>query len=76
MKKQRKVIHLEINGEHHYFGSLKALCDHFGPDQLGMSYPSVRNLGISPENPYTHPRHHYTIREGVLVVAMSLEEEE
>lgn len=69
MKKLRKVIHLEINGEHHYFGSLKALCDHFGPDSLGMAYPAVRNLGISPEHPFTHSRLGYTIREGVLVSA-------
>lgn len=69
MKKQRKVIHLEINGEHHYFGSLKALCDNFGPELLGMSYPAVRNLGIRPDKEYTHPRLGYTIREGLLISA-------
>lgn len=69
MKRRRKVIHLEIANQHYYFGSLKALCDHFGPDQLGMSYATIRNQGISPEREYTHPRLGYTIREGYLIPA-------
>lgn len=69
MKKQRKVIHLEIEGQHHYFGSLKALCDRFGPDQLGMSYATIRNQGITPDHPFHHPQKGYIIREGYLEVA-------
>lgn len=69
MKKLKKVIHYEKNGEHHYFGSLKALCDSIGADELGLTYPSMRNLGISEDNPYTHPTRGYTIRQGVLNVS-------
>ena len=32
-KQERSVIHLELNAEHYYFGSVKALCDHFGKDK-------------------------------------------
>ena len=71
--KQRKVIHLEYNGEHYYFGSLKAMCDAFGQERLGMTYSSIRNLGISPEKPFKHSRLGYIIIEGVLISAYSSE---
>lgn len=29
-KQERSVVHLELNSEHYYFGSVKALCDNFG----------------------------------------------
>ena len=31
-KQERSVIHLELNAEHYYFGSVKALCDNFGKE--------------------------------------------
>ena len=50
-----KVIHMEINGEHYYFGSLKVMCQYFGRDKLGMSYNSLRaNVRLTPENPFHH----------------------
>ena len=52
-----KVIHMEINGEHYYFGSLKVMCQYFGRDKLGMSYNSLRaNVRLTPDKPFHHPR--------------------
>ena len=28
-KQERMVVHLEIGGQHYYYGNLKALCDHW-----------------------------------------------
>ncbi len=38
------VVHLELNGEHHYFGNLKALADAFDKDVIGVSYNYLGNL--------------------------------
>ena len=63
----RKVIHLQMDGKDYYFGSLAALCGYFSKDELGISYGSLRNYGITPEKPYSNGR--ITIKEGVLVSA-------
>ena len=62
-----KVFHLELNGEHYYFGSKKALCDTFGNDAIGFTYPSLRNYALSPTNPFSNKK--CIIREGILVTA-------
>ena len=46
-KQERSVIHLEIDGQHHYFGSVKALCDNFSKEQIGIGYKSLANYGIT-----------------------------
>lgn len=60
-----KVIHLEINGEHYYFGSKKALCDNFGKECLGITYNSLKNIKITPESPFRNKC--CVIREGILL---------
>ena len=37
------VCHLELYGQHHYFGNLKVLTDHFPKDVLGIGYKSLAN---------------------------------
>lgn len=66
-KQERTVVHLEIDGKHFYFGSVKALCDNFSKEQIGISYKSLANFGISPEKPYRNK--YCTIRKGVLLTA-------
>ena len=66
-KQERTVIHLEIGAEHHYFGSIKALCDHFGKEQIGITYKSLANIGIAPDKPYHNK--FCTIRKGILLTA-------
>ena len=70
-KQERTVIHLEIEGQHHYFGSVKALCDHFGKEQIGITYKSLANIGITPDKPYRNK--FCTIRKGTLLTAPKTE---
>ena len=39
----RKVIHLEINRMHYYYGSMSAIFDDFTEDQIGFSYYTIKN---------------------------------
>ena len=66
-KQERTVIHLELGAEHHYFGSVKALCDHFGKEQIGITYKSLANIGITPDKPYRNK--FCTVRKGILLTA-------
>ena len=70
-KQERSVIHLELNAEHYYFGSVKALCDHFGKDKIGIGYKSLANFGISLDKPYRNK--YCTIRKGILVTSPKAE---
>lgn len=60
----RTVIHVEVGGQHHYFGSLASIYDIFTPQQLGISYGSLRNYGLSEDKPYQNAR--CIIRKGIL----------
>ena len=43
-KKQiRMVCHLELNGQHFYFGNLKVLTGYFPKDTLGVGYKTLAN---------------------------------
>jgi hypothetical protein len=61
-KQERTVIHLELGAEHHYFDSIKALCDHFGKEQIGITYKSLANIGITPDKPLSQQVLHYPQR--------------
>ncbi len=65
MQKERTVIHLEINGEHHYYGSVANLYEFFTTEELGISYASLRNFGLAPNHPYKNNK--CTIRKGALL---------
>ena len=65
MEKERTVIHLEINGEHHYYGSIANMYEYYSADQLGIAYSSLRNYGLALDKPYRNNR--CTIRKGVLL---------
>lgn len=64
---QIKVIHLELEGEHYYFGSPKAMFDIMGKEKLGMSYNSFHsNIHLKVGEPYVNRRRGYIIRVGIL----------
>ena len=45
----RKVVHLEYDGEHRYFGSITALSEKFGKDKIGIGYGGLVNaLRLTP----------------------------
>ena len=55
-KQERAVVHLEINGQHLYYGNLKALCDHWDKDAIGVGYAYLRNYGISEEKSFRNSK--------------------
>ena len=61
----RTVIHVEVDGKHHYFGSLASIFDTFTPQQLGITYGSLRNYGLSEDKPYQNSR--CIIQKGILI---------
>lgn len=66
MKRQeRTVVHLEMDGQHYYYGNLKALFERWGVEALGASYAKLRNYGISADKPFIG--NNYTIRKGILL---------
>lgn len=67
LEKERTVIHLEINGEHHYYGSLARLYEDFSAEEIGITYGSLRNRGLSIAEPYTSNNCNCIIRKGVLL---------
>lgn len=67
MAQERQVIHLQLGEEHHYFGSVSAIYDHFTKEQIGITHGSLRNYGLSPEKPYRNLKTGVVIRVGVLI---------
>ena len=66
-KQERAIVHLEKDGQHYYYGNLKALTDHWSKDAIGVSYTYLKNLNISGDHPY---RNEYCcIRSGVIVTS-------
>lgn len=65
MEKERTVIHLEIDGQHHYYGSVANMYEFYTSEQLGITYASLRNFGLSSEHPYQNKK--CIIRKGVLL---------
>lgn len=66
-KQERSVIHLELNGEHYYYGNLKALCDNWNKDDLGVAYNYLKNYGIDNERPYIGKK--CIIRKGIIITS-------
>lgn len=66
-QQERQVIHLQRGEEHFYFGSVAAIYDHFTKEEVGISYGSIRNYGLSPEKPYRNEKTGVVIRVGVLI---------
>ena len=64
-ERYRTVIHLEFQGKHFYYGSLACIFEFFTSDQLGISYGSLRNFGVSEAKPYVNEK--CIIRKGKLV---------
>ena len=67
MAQERQVIHLQLGEDHYYFGSVAAMYDHFNREEIGISYGSLRNYGLSPDKPYRNEKTGVVIRVGVLI---------
>ena len=66
----RKIIHLRLGGNDYYFGSVAAIYSKFTKEELGVSYGSLRNYGITPDKPYSNAK--VTIKEGTLISAKGM----
>ena len=66
-KQERAVIHLEKDGQHYYYGNLKALCDNWDKDDLDVAYNYLKNYGISNERPYIGKK--CIIRKGIITTS-------
>lgn len=64
---KQKVFHLEIEGEHYYFGSPKAMFDIIGEERLHMKYASFHsNISLKVGDVYTNRRNGWIVRVGEL----------
>ena len=66
-KQERAIVHLELNSKHYYYGNLKALCDSWGKEKLGVSYNYLRNYGLNENKPYVGKD--CCIRKGIIVTS-------
>lgn len=64
---KQKVFHLEIEDEHYYFGSPKAMFDIIGEERLHMKYASFHsNISLKVGDVYTNRRNGWIVRVGEL----------
>ena len=63
-KKERTVIHLQIGDVHEYYGSIANIYEFHSAEELGITYGSLRNYGLSANKPYGNNK--CIIRKGVL----------
>lgn len=66
-KHVRMVVHLELDGKHYYFGNLKALCDKFDKEIIGVSHSYLKNYGISEDRPFVNKK--CVIRKGAIITS-------
>lgn len=66
-KKERTVIHVHFkqSDTHHYFGSIANIFEFYSVDDIGITYGSLRNYGLSIEKPYENTK--CIIRKGLLL---------
>ena len=66
-KQERAIVHLEKDGQHYYYGNLKALTDHWDKDAIGVGYAYLRNYGISEEKTFRNNK--CIIRKGIIMTS-------
>ena len=66
-KQERAIVHLEKDGQHYYYGNLKALCDHWAKDEIGVSHAYLKNLNITDDKPFINKK--CIIRRGHIVTS-------
>lgn len=79
MAQARKIFHVEIlspiDGQtHFYFGSKAAIFQRFTPEQIGLTYKSLRNIGSIKDRPFSNGK--CIIRQGELVASNARKDEE
>lgn len=72
-KQVRAVVHLEIAGNHYYYGNLKALTDNWSKDDIGVSYSYLKNINITTDKPFQNGK--CVIRRGIIVCSNKKEKD-
>lgn len=68
-KQERSVVHLEMDGKHYYYyGNLKALCDNWSKEEIGISYSVLRNIGVSDVKSFVNEQ--CVIRKGIIITSL------
>ena len=70
-KQERAIVHLEVDGKHDYDGNLKALCDHWSKEEIGVSHAYLKNINITEEKPFINKK--CIIRRGHIVTSQKKE---
>ena len=65
-KQERTVVHLYLKDSdtHCYFGSMANLYELHNKEEIGISFGSLRNFGLSAQKPYENKK--VVIRKGIL----------
>lgn len=64
-----------IDGQtHFYFGSKAAIFQRFTPEQIGLSYKTLRNIGSLNDSPFSNNK--CIIRQGELIASNTRKEDE
>lgn len=66
-KQERALVHLEKDGQHYYYGNLRALCDHWKKEEIGVGHTYLKNLKITEEHPFRNK--YCIIRRGIIVTS-------
>lgn len=66
VKQERAIIHLQLGDNHYYYGNIKAMCDSWDKDTLGVSYNYLRNYGLEEKN-YVGKK--CVVRKGIIVTS-------
>lgn len=56
-----------LNGQHYYYGNIKAQTDNWDRDTIGVSYNYLKNYGLSESHPYNGKK--CIIRKGTLITS-------
>ena len=75
MDRKLKIIHLYVKEthEHHYFGSIQALCKTFDKDSIGVVYSYLRAVKLHEKKYFENNK--CIIRQGHLITAKNAEPE-
>ena len=65
-KFEKTVVHLTIKATdiHSYYGSISCIYEHYSDEEIGITYGSLRNFGLSENKPYENKK--VVIRKGRL----------
>ena len=66
----RKIVHVEFNGNHEYYGCVKEVFNHHTKEEIGTTYNMFRKGGLLDKNtPYESKDGSFKIRIGYLVTS-------